>query len=144
MSRLEADAMESDELDQPIVDAADVTGAVLGVGRLARAWGCDPVTRSMLMTAASELASNILKYAGRGTLRVRRVPEGPGPGASAEIEARDRGPGIADVARALTDRFSTSGTLGLGLPGVRRMMDHFEIDSAPGRGTLVRVRKRLR
>jgi serine/threonine-protein kinase RsbT len=58
-----------------------------------------------------------------------------------ELVAEDRGPGIADVASALTDHVSTAGTLGLGLPGVRRLMDEFELDTAPGRGTRVRVVK---
>ena len=55
--------------------------------------------------------------------------------------ARDRGPGIADVSRAMQDGFSTKGSLGLGLPGARRMMDSFEIESAPGRGTTISMKK---
>ena len=60
-----------------------------------------------------------------------------------EIVAEDAGPGIADVKQAMQDRFSSSGTLGLGLPGVKRMMDEFELESQLGQGTRVRVRKWL-
>ena len=60
-----------------------------------------------------------------------------------EIVAEDKGPGIADTERALSDHFSSSGTLGLGLPGVQRMMDEFDLASAPGAGTRVTVRKWL-
>ncbi len=94
------------------------------------------------MTTVSELARNILKYAGRGTIRLSCYGELGTEGI--EIQAEDRGPGIADVEAAMRDHYSTSGTLGLGLPGVRRMMDSFTIDSAPGRGTRVTVRKGVR
>jgi serine/threonine-protein kinase RsbT len=122
-----------------IGDDADVAVAVLRVGEEADAVGLDAADRARIVTAASELATNILKYARRGSLRVRRLVEVARSGL--EIVAEDRGPGIPDVEKALQDRFSTSGTLGLGLPGVRRMMDEFEIRSTPGRGTRVLVRK---
>ena len=60
-----------------------------------------------------------------------------------EIEARDRGPGIADLDRARQDHFSSAGTLGLGLPGVKRMMDDFDLASETGEGTRVTARKWL-
>lgn len=129
----------NDERTFAIRADADSAAAVMAVGDLARSAGFAPADRTRLMTAVAELAGNILKYAVRGQVRVARVsgPDGEG----LEVVAADQGPGIADVARALTDRFSTGGTLGLGLPGVRRMMDEFEIDSAPGRGTRVVIRK---
>ena len=58
-----------------------------------------------------------------------------------EVEARDRGPGIVDLDEAMQDHYSSGGTLGLGLPGVKRMMDQLEIDTAPGKGTRVTIRK---
>ena len=122
-----------------IGDDADGAVAVLRVGREADALGLDEADRMRVMTAASELVTNILKYARRGTLTLRRLEEGGRTGL--EVVAEDRGPGIADLELALQDRFSTSGTLGLGLPGVRRMMDQFEITSTLGSGTRVRVRK---
>jgi serine/threonine-protein kinase RsbT len=120
-------------------DDADGAVAVRRVGKEAEALGMTEADRMRLMTAASELVTNILKYARRGTLSLRRL--GDGGRAGLEVVAEDRGPGIADVSLALQDRFSTAGTLGLGLPGVRRLMDEFEISSTVGRGTRVRVRK---
>lgn len=90
-------------------------------------------------TVVSELATNILKYAARGNVTIEEVRSGGRVGV--QVTVTDRGPGIVDVDEALQDHYSSSGTLGLGLPGVRRMMDDFEIDSEVGRGTIVRVRK---
>ena len=90
-------------------------------------------------TVVSELASNIVKYADRGRITLRcSVVDGS---TCVEIEARDRGPGIESIERAMDDHHSTSGTLGLGLPGARRLMDQFEIRSTPGEGTVVRALK---
>ncbi len=90
-------------------------------------------------TAVSELGHNIMKYAGSGFIQVRALADPVG----VEIIADDTGPGIENCDDALRDHFSTGGTLGLGLPGVRRMMDSFEIDSRPGVGTRVAARKYL-
>lgn len=128
-----------DEDRVAVGDEAGLTQAVLQVGRLAQQADFPVTSRSLLMTAVSELARNILKYAGKGTIITARL-QGP-KGAGIEVTASDRGPGIADVELALRDHYSTSGTLGLGLPGVKRMMDEFEITSAPGQGTTVTVRK---
>jgi anti-sigma regulatory factor (Ser/Thr protein kinase) len=87
-------------------------------------------------TAVSEVASNQLRHAlDGGTVTVSRSPEG------VRVEAIDVGPGIADVDVALRDGWSSDGGLGLGLPGARRLMDRFEIASAPGAGTVVRMDK---
>ncbi len=91
------------------------------------------VTR--VVTAASELARNILKYAGTGQISYSKLVNGAKLGL--EVVARDNGPGIADVDQALTDNYSSSGTLGLGLPGVKRMVDEFEVSSDVGTGTTV-------
>ena len=90
-----------------------------------------------LITAGSELARNIVGYAtGRqGTLSVEPVSDGRRSGVRATFA--DTGPGIEDLDAALTDGYSTAGSLGLGLPGSRRLVDQFSIDSAPGRGTTV-------
>jgi len=93
----------------------------------------------LIATAISELARNVVSYAGHGMVMLR---QGNSAGrVSLTIIATDHGPGIADVALALRDGYSSSGGLGLGLPGVRRLMDEFEIVSEPGRGTTVTVRK---
>ena len=93
----------------------------------------------MIATAVSELVRNILKYAGNGEIWLRRIKEPSRRGI--EIEALDRGPGIADCEAAMLDHVSSGGTLGLGLPGVRRMMDEFSLESTPGEGTRVTARK---
>jgi serine/threonine-protein kinase RsbT len=131
----------SEESRLPVGDEVELMQAVLHVGRLAQQAGFDQVGCAKLMTAVSELARNILKYAGRGTILTARL-EGVGK-SGIEVVAEDRGPGIADVEKALQDHFSTSGTLGLGLPGVRRMVDEFAIVSAPNQGTRVTTRKWL-
>lgn len=98
--------------------------------------------RGLLATMASELGSNQLKYAGGGEISVHRLLQSDGSTAI-ELRATDPGPGIPDTELALRERYSTGGTLGLGLPGVRRMADHFLLWSEPGKGTRVTVRKRL-
>ncbi len=117
----------------------DASRAVLEANRYCLASGLSETASQMVSTAVSELARNILKYAGRGEIRLRRVEDGVRRGV--EIEALDRGPGIPDAESAMRDHFSTGGTLGLGLPGVARMMDEFELESEPGHGTRVRARK---
>jgi serine/threonine-protein kinase RsbT len=94
---------------------------------------------TLIATAISELARNIVSYARRGEITLKIV-DGPGRQGILVI-ASDDGPGIPDIRQALRDGFSTSGSLGLGLPGVRRLMDEFEITSQPGRGTIVAVKK---
>jgi serine/threonine-protein kinase RsbT len=94
---------------------------------------------TLIATAISELARNIVSYARRGEIALQSVLSSSRVGIL--VVASDDGPGIPDVQRALRDGFSTSGSLGLGLPGVRRLMDEFEITSQPGRGTIVAVKK---
>lgn len=94
---------------------------------------------TLVATAISELARNILLYAREGQIQIQPVERGPKRGLI--VVASDHGPGIADVERALQDGFSTSGRLGLGLPGVKRLMDEFEIESGASNGTTVTVKK---
>jgi serine/threonine-protein kinase RsbT len=96
-------------------------------------FGVVPLTK--LVTAASELARNILRYAERGVMIYERVEEDGRVGVRARFE--DGGPGIADVELALRDGYSTGNSLGIGLPGARRLVDDFHIESAPGKGTVV-------
>jgi serine/threonine-protein kinase RsbT len=90
-----------------------------------------------LITAGSELARNIIRYArhGQGIVSIQRLADGERRGVRAVFT--DEGPGIADVDRAMGDGFSTGSSLGLGLPGSRRLVDEFSIDSSPGLGTTV-------
>jgi anti-sigma regulatory factor (Ser/Thr protein kinase) len=119
----------------------DLQLAVLRSQRSALLRGASDLERSIVATIVSELGSNVLKYASGGTVELRRVRHDGAAGV--EITARDAGPGIPDVDLALSDHYSTGRTLGLGLPGVRRMADAIEIGPAAGGGTIVRVRKRL-
>ena len=114
------------------------------VARVARSpllRGASEVDRALVTTIASELASNISKYARRGRLSLERT-ESDG-NIDICLSAEDNGPGIADLALALNDHFSTSGSLGLGLPGVKRMADEFTLRSVVDTGTSVFARKRI-
>ena len=94
---------------------------------------------TLIATAISELARNIVSYARKGEIILKIIHASSRHGVS--IIASDSGPGIPDIRQAMRDGFSTSGSLGLGLPGVRRLMDEFEISSEAGRGTIVTVKK---
>ena len=131
----------SAEVRRPIRSEMDVRRVVLEATRYAQQAGFDETPSRMIATAVSELARNILKYAGSGEVRLRGIERPSGRGI--EIEVSDFGPGIADPDAAMSDHFSSGGTLGLGLPGVKRMMDEFTLDSAPGKGTRVTTRKWL-
>jgi serine/threonine-protein kinase RsbT len=106
---------------------------------LATELGFSAVDATFIATAVSELARNILAYARKGEITLRAVQGSSRKGI--QVVASDDGPGIPDIRQALRDGFSTSGSLGLGLPGVRRLMDEFEITSKPGQGTKVAVKK---
>lgn len=94
---------------------------------------------TLIATAISELARNIVSYARKGQITIKLANGVNRHGIT--IVASDSGPGIPDIRQAMRDGFSTSGSLGIGLPGVRRLMDEFEITSQPGRGTIVAVKK---
>lgn len=116
----------------------DVQQAVLECRRRCLALGF-PMTQAFLVaTAMSELARNALYHAGGGEvfIRCRR-----GPSSTIELEVCDHGPGIVDVEQALSEGYSTRGTLGLGLPSVKRIMDRVTIESRPGQGVRVRAWK---
>ncbi|TDC56511.1 anti-sigma regulatory factor [Micromonospora sp. KC207] len=97
------------------------------------------VDQTKLVTAASELARNTLVYGGGGTAEVSMVDNGLRRGV--RIVFADDGPGIADLDLALTDGYTTGGGLGLGLSGARRLVDEFDIDTGPERGTRITVTK---
>jgi serine/threonine-protein kinase RsbT len=121
-----------------IAGGETVPRAVLGAQEWALAQGLSEVDSHRVALVVSELATNQVKYArGRGEVILRRCERGR---ECIEIEALDQGPGIADVEWALAEHTSTGGSLGLGLPGVKRLMDELHIDTSPG-GTRVTVRK---
>ena len=96
---------------------------------------------TLIATAISELARNIVAYAKKGEILLKVIINGGSARHGIQVVARDDGPGIADVDQALRDGFSTSGSLGIGLPGVRRLVDEFHIDSVENRGTVITVTK---
>ena len=106
---------------------------------LARVIGLTMIEQALLAGAISELGRNMLRYAETGEIRIHIADNGRSNGVT--IVAQDEGPGIADPDRAIVDGFSTSGRLGLGLPGVRRLMDQFDLHSDVGNGTVVTVTK---
>jgi serine/threonine-protein kinase RsbT len=94
---------------------------------------------ALITTAISEITRNIVSYAERGEVCFRIVHEGARRGF--EVVARDEGPGIENIELAMRDGYSTAKSLGLGLPGAKRIMDEFEIASVVGKGTTVTMRK---
>lgn len=106
---------------------------------LAGQLGFSPGDATLIATAISELARNIVSYAREGIITLQAIQNSTRHGI--QVVATDNGPGIEDIRQAMRDGFSTSGSLGLGLPGVRRLMDEFDIKSQPSRGTTVTVKK---
>ena len=110
----------------------------IGRGReMATSLGFDEIDRTRIEIVILELTRNILAHAGRGELCLEAIEESGRRGMA--VEAYDSGPGIADIELALRDGYSTAQTLGAGLPGVRRLMDDFAIESSVGVGTRVRA-----
>jgi serine/threonine-protein kinase RsbT len=118
---------------------ADVVTARQRARALAVGLEMPSTDQTLLATAISEIARNITAYAQRGEVRLEVVHDGARHGI--RVVAVDEGPGIADVEKALTDGYTTGGGLGLGLPGARRLVDEFEIQTAPGQGTRVTLVK---
>lgn len=127
------------EIYVSIVTDQDVVAARQQGRAMALELGFSASDSTLLATAISELARNIVSYAGQGEIVLRSNQNSGRPGVT--VVARDHGPGIPSIEQALRDGYSTSGSLGLGLPGVRRLVDDFEITSEVGRGTTVTVRK---
>lgn len=129
-----------DEVRVPTRSCSDVVSARQATRELAEraGLGCTDVTE--VVTAVAEVTGNILRFAGFGEI-VLHLLERPRPGI--RVVARDAGPGITDVDRAIEEGFSTGDGLGLGLPGVRQLMDDCSIDTRTGRGTTVTLTKWL-
>lgn len=123
----------------PITSNDDVVRARQLVRNLALECRLSLVEQTKLVTAASELARNTLIHGGGGTIRAGLVEAGTRRGVRAVFQ--DEGPGIADLELALTDGWTSGEGLGLGLSGSRRLVDEFELDSEPDRGTTVTVTK---
>ncbi len=123
----------------PIRTDIDIVAARQGGRTLASELGFSSTDLTLIATAISELARNILLYAKEGEIILSSLNRSEPCGIM--VVARDDGPGIIDVAQAMRVGYSTSGSLGLGLPGVSRLMDEFNIDTRPGHGTTVTIKK---
>jgi serine/threonine-protein kinase RsbT len=128
-----------DEIRVPVETDSDIVAARQKGRALAARLGFSSGEATMVATAISELARNIVLYASRGEMVFALEAHGEEP--ILVITARDEGIGIPDIRQALQDGYSTSGRLGVGLPGVKRLMDEFEISSTVGHGTVVVVKK---
>lgn len=131
--------MSAGEIRVTINSDQDIVSARQKGRVMANELGFSSSDATLIATAISELARNIVSYARKGQITLKMVNGLNRQGIA--VIAVDDGPGIPDIHQALRDGFSTSGSLGLGLPGVRRLMDEFEITSQPGRGTTVAVKK---
>lgn len=125
---------------QGVGNEAQMKVALYKTRQLCQQMGFGDIVTSKITTAASELLRNVLKYAGTGHICLRECGDADKTGI--EILVCDNGPGIDDIELALQEQYSTSGTLGMGLPGVKRLMDEFFVDSNPG-NTKVTIRKFL-
>jgi serine/threonine-protein kinase RsbT len=122
-----------------ILQHTDVQFTVMTVQQMAKDIGMSSGAAASIATAVSELCTNITKYARMGRVRLRSVNRRGQPGIEAFIE--DSGPGIENLEEAMTDNFSSGGTLGLGLPGAKRLVDEFDVKTEVGKGTQIRVVK---
>jgi serine/threonine-protein kinase RsbT len=120
--RIESDILAARQRGRTLAEEVGFTGSDLAI----------------IATAISELARNIIQHAGSGEMIIAPID---GSRRGILVVARDEGPGIADIDRAMQDGFSTLGSLGLGLPGAKRLMDEFELESEVGRGTTITARK---
>jgi serine/threonine-protein kinase RsbT len=132
-------AAMADEMSVPIRTEADILAARQQGRRLGTQLGFSSGDLALITTAISELARNIVTYANTGEIVLGPIQRGRRRGIV--VIARDQGPGIPDIGLAMQDGYSTGKTLGLGLPGARRLMDEFTIVSEVGTGTTVTMTK---
>jgi serine/threonine-protein kinase RsbT len=133
----------ANEIRVPLESDVDMVPARAHGRALALELGFTRTDATLVATAISEIARNIVVHAGRGEIVLRAVSEDDRDGIV--VVARDAGPGIRDLDAALQHGYASRGGLGLGLPGARRLMDEFEVTSELDRGTTVTMKKwRLR
>ncbi len=125
-----------------IVTEWDIVAARQLGRNVSKELGFGTVDQARITTAISELARNIYLYAGKGKVCIEKINRMGKSGLL--IVASDEGPGIADIRKVMEDGYTTSGGLGAGLPGVKRLMDEFEIESTVGDGTEIKAVKWLR
>jgi serine/threonine-protein kinase RsbT len=132
-------AIHLEERRVSINSEADIVTARQEGRALAKELGLADTDQVAITTAISEVARNIVQHAREGEI-ILSVAERDGQ-SGIIVMARDRGPGIPNIERAMEDSYSTAGGLGLGLPGARRLMDEFQITSEVGKGTTVVMKK---
>lgn len=131
--------MEKSEITVIIKVDADIVTARQEGRALANQIGFSGSDQVLIATAISEAARNILQYARSGEIFLNYIHNGEKEGIL--IIARDQGPGIKDIRRVMEDGYSSSGGLGLGLPGIKRLMSEMDIQSTPGKGTTLTIKK---
>jgi serine/threonine-protein kinase RsbT len=122
----------------PVRKSAEVVGVRHAVRKWAVDLGFSLIEQTKIVTAASELARNMVDYGGGGVLRLETVTQNSGR-KGLRLTFEDQGPGIADIEQALRDGFTSGNGMGLGLGGARRLSNEFEIVSKPGEGTRVTI-----
>lgn len=140
-ARVARPLLEPGDADEAVIDVRadpDIVRARQAARDLGASVGFGRTDLTMLATAVSEVARNMVRFAGGGRITVRVVTESR---VGVRVVARDAGPGIPDLDRAMTDGFSTYAGLGIGLAGARRLMDEFDIRTVPGRGTTITMTK---
>ncbi|KQR55495.1 anti-sigma regulatory factor [Acidovorax sp. Leaf160] len=123
----------------PLASEQHIVAARQTVRTLCQTLKLSLVDQTKMVTAASELSRNTLIHGGGGRMRWELVEAGMRQGLRLHFE--DEGPGIADIAMAMTDGYTSKSGMGLGLPGSKRLVNDFMIDSAPGQGTCVSITK---
>ncbi len=139
ISERQARFVMTDSVQVSIQSDSDIVLARQQARTLARKLGFSASDLTLIATALSELARNIVEHAKQGEIILQEIDDGTRRGLV--VIARDKGPGIIDIELAMQDGYSTGKGLGLGLPGARRLMDEFEIVSCLGQGTQVKVTK---
>ena len=127
------------EVQIPIVSAADIVTARQQGRDMAKRAGFNGLDLTVISTAISEVARNIVEYALPGCIQIRAVEQNSKRGIV--VVAQDEGPGIPNLGLPMQDGYSSGRGLGLGLPGTKRLMDEFEIKSEPGKGTTITMKK---
>ncbi|WP_028582036.1 anti-sigma regulatory factor [Desulfogranum japonicum] len=124
-----------------LTDPFDNVQVVICCKRFLKDLGFGEAQQYLIASAVSELSTNIIRYAGKGTISIGTTYRNGTVGFV--VAARDDGPGIPDLKKAMAENYSSGKGLGLGLPSVKRIMDEFEIHSTPGQGTRVTAIKWL-
>lgn len=122
-----------------LYEPSDNALVVFTARKMLAGMGFDPTGQYLIASAVSELSTNIIRYAQKGKITLKVIHNGDKAGF--EVHAQDQGPGISDMDKAMKENYSSGNGLGLGLPSVKRIMDEFQIQSAPGAGTRIKAIK---